>query len=77
MTDVLGAAISKARRQQRMTQAHLAERAGVSRHVIGRIERGHPLAEVGIVLALIDALNLTITVTPGPPPTEPQPTHED
>ena len=77
MTDVLGAAIGKARRQQRMTQAHLAERAGVSRHVIGRIERGHPSAEISIVLALMDALNLTITVTPGPPSDEPHSTHED
>lgn len=64
--DVLGEAIYRERMRQQLTQGQLADRAGVSRHVIGRIERGHPTAEVGIVLAVIDALGLQVSVVPAP-----------
>lgn len=64
--DVLAAAIYSERLRQGLTQAQLAERAGVTRHLVGRIERGHPAAEVGLVLGLVEALGLQITIDAAP-----------
>ena len=66
MPDVLTTAIITERRRQNLTQADLAQRAGVTRQLISRIERGHPHAEIGPILKLVEALGLQITVTPAP-----------
>lgn len=43
-----------------MTQAELAERAGVSRRWLGRLERGHTGAELDNIMRLTRALGLTL-----------------
>ncbi|WP_165217333.1 helix-turn-helix transcriptional regulator [Schaalia sp. ZJ1691] len=60
----LGAAIREHRDKAGLTQAELAARAGVSRAFIIDIERGRrPRAELGRVLALLRALEVSITLT--------------
>jgi transcriptional regulator with XRE-family HTH domain len=46
---LLGKLILLARKQRRMTAAELAERTGISRSTLQRIERGDPKVEVGIM----------------------------
>jgi HTH-type transcriptional regulator/antitoxin HipB len=47
-----------------LTQTELAERAGVSRKWVSTFEAGHETAEIGKVLALLDALELRIHAEP-------------
>lgn len=49
-----------------MSQAQLAERAGVSRKWIYEFEGGKPAAELGLLLRVLDALELTLEL-PGDP----------
>jgi HTH-type transcriptional regulator/antitoxin HipB len=49
-----------------LTQAQLAAGAGVSRQWISELERGKPTAELGLVLAVLDALGLSLEVRDGP-----------
>lgn len=56
-----GAAVLAARRAQGLTQAELAERAGVGRQWLVAIEKGHDRAEIGKVLAVMSALGLHLT----------------
>ncbi len=44
---LLGKLIRLARKQRRMTAAELAERTGISRSTLQRIEKGDPKVEVG------------------------------
>jgi len=70
MTD-LGAGIRLARKEKRLTQAQLAEMAGISRKTLGQIETGS-VAEIGIrkVARLLEVLGLELTMRPaGVPPT--------
>jgi transcriptional regulator with XRE-family HTH domain len=46
---LLGKLIRLARKQRRMTAAELAERTGISRSTLQRIEKGDPKVEVGIM----------------------------
>ena len=46
--NLLGKQIQLARKQRRITAAELAERAGISRSTLQRIERGDPKVEIGI-----------------------------
>ncbi|WP_293785908.1 helix-turn-helix domain-containing protein [uncultured Aeromicrobium sp.] len=62
----LGAEIRAARHRTGLTQADLAARAGVSRAWLIRLESGHPRAEIGAVLRVLDTLGLAITLTPDP-----------
>ena len=48
-----------------MSQAQLADRAGVSRKWIYEFEAGKPSAELGLLLRVLDALDLTLEVTRG------------
>lgn len=46
---LLGQQIRLARKSLRMSEASLAERAGMARSTLQRIERGEPLVEIGLV----------------------------
>ena len=54
----LGAVIRDRRKQLKLDQAAFAKRIGVSRYWVIMIERGHPRAELGLVLRAIDALDI-------------------
>ncbi len=58
----LGAVIRDKRRQLKLDQATLAKRIGVSRQWVIEIERGHPRAELGLVLRALDSLNIPVDV---------------
>ena len=61
----IGAAIRSARKRAGITQAELADRAGVSRRWLITLERGQAeRAELGKILDTLDTLDLTITITP-------------
>lgn len=46
---LLGKLIRAARKERRITAQNLAERAGISRSTLQRIEKGHPKVEIGTV----------------------------
>jgi HTH-type transcriptional regulator/antitoxin HipB len=58
----LGLLVREVRRSKHLTQAELAERAGVGRDWISKLERGNRGAEVGHVLDTFHALELRISV---------------
>jgi HTH-type transcriptional regulator / antitoxin HipB len=58
----LGAVIRDRRRQLKLDQADLAARIGVSRYWVILIEKGHPRAELALVLRALDALNVQLDV---------------
>jgi HTH-type transcriptional regulator / antitoxin HipB len=60
----LGAVIRDRRKQLKLDQAAFAKQIGVSRQWVIQIERGHPRAELGLVLRAIDALNIHIDASP-------------
>ncbi len=63
----LGAAVRSARRAARLSQAALAERAGVSRQWLSRLETGsNPGAELRKVLDVLAALGLAVTLGASP-----------
>lgn len=56
------AVIRATRRAHGLTQAELAERAGVGRQWLVALEKGHERAEQGKVVAVLHALGLTLSV---------------
>jgi HTH-type transcriptional regulator / antitoxin HipB len=54
----LAAVIRGRRLSQGLSQEEIATRAGVSRQWVGELEHGKPTAELGLVLGLLDALDL-------------------
>lgn len=65
----LGAQLRAARRARGLTQAELAERAGVSRNFVVQVERGQRRgAELDRVLALVRALGLELALLDRPRP---------
>src|ERR1700719_295457 len=54
----LGAVIRDTRKRLKLDQATFAKRIGVSRQWVIEIERGHPRAELALVLRAMDALNI-------------------
>lgn len=54
------------RLEQGLSQQSLAERAGVSRKWLSEFERGNPNAQLGLVLAVLDALQIYLTAHPVP-----------
>ncbi len=46
---LLGAQVRLARKQRRMTEVGLAERAGIARSTLQLIEKGDPRVEIGLV----------------------------
>jgi transcriptional regulator with XRE-family HTH domain len=59
----LGQHLREARVAKRLTQAELARAANVSRQWLSKVESGHRGAELEPLLRLIDALDLTLTLT--------------
>jgi transcriptional regulator with XRE-family HTH domain len=57
---VLGQLVASQRRLQRRTAADLAERAGISRDTLYRVERGDPTVAVGTVLELLVLLGVPL-----------------
>ena len=67
----LGAVVRESRLAARLTQAELAAAAGVSREWLLGLERGaRPRAELGKVLAVLDALDLPLTIGSEPSTSE-------
>lgn len=64
----VGSALRFRRTTLHLTQQEVADRAGVSRPWLVRLERGHPAAELGKVLAVARALQLVVDL-----PVEPEP----
>lgn len=56
----LGALIRDRRKQLKVDQATFAKRIGVSRYWVILIERGHPRAELSLVLRALDALDVQL-----------------
>jgi y4mF family transcriptional regulator len=56
----LGAVIRDRRKQLKLDQSSFARRIGVSRQWVIEIERGHPRAELALVLRAIDALDIRL-----------------
>lgn len=56
----LGAVIRDRRKQLKLDQATFAKKIGVGREWVIQIEKGHPRAELGLVLRAIDALNIQL-----------------
>jgi len=61
----LVAAVRGRRKSLGWTQSELARRAHVSRQWISEFEAGKPTAELGLVIRLLDALELRLTVDSG------------
>lgn len=60
----LGVMLRQLREQRGLTQAEVAERADISRQLLVKIEKGHPRAEIGRVLAVVRALGGRIAIEP-------------
>lgn len=56
----LGMEIRRIRHAADLTQAELAQRAGVSRRWVSLVENGHPKAEVGHLMRVARALGLSV-----------------
>ena len=56
----LGAAVRDARSKLHLTQSQLAQRAGVSRDWVVRLEQGHPRLELRLVLDTVAAVGLRL-----------------
>jgi transcriptional regulator with XRE-family HTH domain len=57
---ILGQIVASERRAQQRTAADLAERAGISRDTLYRVERGDPSVAVGTVLELLVLLGVPL-----------------
>lgn len=58
-----GALVRDARTRRGMSQAALADRAGVSRQWIVQFERGKARAEIIVLLRVLDALGIELTAS--------------
>lgn len=56
----LGAIIRDRRKHLKRNQASLANEIGVSRQWLIELEHGHPRAELGLVLRVLDALGINL-----------------
>jgi HTH-type transcriptional regulator/antitoxin HipB len=64
----LGNAVRGARTDRGWSQVELAERAGVGRPWLSELEGGKRTAEIGRILAVIDALGLALEIVNVAPP---------
>ncbi|WP_419840752.1 helix-turn-helix domain-containing protein [Candidatus Poriferisodalis sp.] len=55
-----GAEVRRLRESAGLSQAQLADQAGISRRWLGRLERGHTGAELGNVMRLTRALGVAL-----------------
>jgi transcriptional regulator with XRE-family HTH domain len=60
---VVGQLVASERRRQRRTAADLAERAGISRDTLYRVERGDPTVAIGTALELLVLLGVPLFAT--------------
>lgn len=58
-----GFEVRRLRKAASLSQAQLAEQAGVSRRWLGRLERGHTGAELDNIMRLVRALGLALRFT--------------
>ena len=56
----IGKFIAACRKDQGMTQAHLAEKLGISDRAVSKWETGKPLPDSGIMLELCELLNINV-----------------
>jgi len=56
----LGAVIRDKRKRLKLDQSTLAKRIGVSRQWVIEVEKGHPRAELSLVLRALDALDIRL-----------------
>lgn len=61
----LGVVVRSERQAANLTQADLAERAGVTREWLVKFEKGAPGAQLGKTLSVLNALHSKVTVEPG------------
>jgi HTH-type transcriptional regulator / antitoxin HipB len=59
----LGALVREAREARHLSQAALAEAAGVARYSVVRLEQGHPRLEAQLVLDVLAAAGVELTAT--------------
>lgn len=65
----LGAAIRDRRKALGVRQSELAKRIGASRQWVIDLEKGHPGAELGLVLRAVNAMGLMLEIfLPNPKP---------
>ncbi len=60
----LGLTIRDRRRKLGLTQAELARKIGAERRWLMALERGKSRAEVGLILRILSALDLSLTIRP-------------
>lgn len=63
----LGRSFKDARLKAGLTQQQLADRAGISRAWLARVESGHRKAEIEYILRTLSALGLSLALVPTPP----------
>ena len=59
----IGALIRRRRKDLGIDQAELANKIGVSRAWVIKVERGHPNAQIGLVLRLLNYLDVPLSAS--------------
>ena len=59
----LGTALQRERKRQGLTQAQLAERAGLRQQTISAVEGGKPRSELRVVFNILFALDLEVSIS--------------
>lgn len=59
----IGALIRRRRKDMGIDQAALADKIGVSRAWLIKVERGHPNAQIGLVLRLLNYLDIPLNAS--------------
>lgn len=67
---MIGRNVQQLREYRNITQEELAEKAGLSRVLIGQIERGETNARLGTLMSIADALNCYLDITYSPAETQ-------
>lgn len=60
----IGSLVRRTRKQRRLSQTQLGEKAGLRQETISLIETGHPAAKVETILAVLTALDLEFRIVP-------------
>lgn len=68
--EAIGEAVREARREQGLSQGGLASKARVGRRFIVDLEAGHLRAELGKVLAVLEALDIHAVALPSVRPSQ-------
>jgi HTH-type transcriptional regulator/antitoxin HipB len=61
-TKQLGAALQRERKRQGLTQAQLADKAGLRQQTISAVEGGKPRSELQVIFTILAALGLEVTL---------------